>query len=136
MNNINKLEEGVRVCVSVKALFDCFIEEEYSNGCLEISNGYIEKFSEGRQTYYDLYNNHGELACMDGEIVLISSINKQRDTVTLINNNGEYPITFELYAEEIEEALFINVCDIKQKDYQLYRQRNNDFKWKGMNEIL
>ena len=30
MNNINKLEEGVRVCVSVKALFDCFIEEEYS----------------------------------------------------------------------------------------------------------
>ena len=89
------------------------MEEEYSNGCLEISNGYIEKISEGRQTYYDLYNNHGELACMDGEIVLISSINKQRDTVTLINNNGEYPITFELYAEEIEEALFINVCDIK-----------------------
>lgn len=113
MSNIDKLEEGLRVCVSVKTLFDCFTEEEYSNGCLEISNGYIEKLSDGDRIYYDLYNNQGEFACMDGEIVLISSINKQSDIVTLINNSGEYPVTFELYAEEIEEALFINICDIK-----------------------
>lgn len=111
MNNINKLEEGLRVCVSLKALFDCFTEDECSNGCIELSNGYIEKLSDGDRIYYDMYNNQGELACVDGEIVLISSINIQSDTVTLINNNGEYPITFELYADEIEEALFVNLCD-------------------------
>ena len=106
MNNIDKLEEGMRVCVSVKSLFDLIDDVQFSNG-------YIEKSVDGKRHYYDLYNNQGELACMDGEIVLISSIDKQSDTITFINNNGEYPITFELYAEEIEETLFINLCDIK-----------------------
>lgn len=112
MNNIDKLEEGLRVCVSVKTLFD-YLTEGRDEENVNFSNGYIEKSVDGKKVYYDLYNNQGELACMDGEIIFVSSINKQSDTITLINNNGEHPVYFELYAEEIEEVLFINMYDIK-----------------------
>lgn len=107
----NKLEEGLKVCVSVKTLFN-YLTEDRDEKIVDFSNGYIEKSVDGKRKYYDLYNNQGELACMDGEIVHILNINKQNDIVTFINNNGECSVIFELYTEEIEEALFIAVCDI------------------------
>lgn len=111
MYNIENLTEGLRVCISVRSLFD-YLTEDKTEKNVDYSNGFIEKTFGNRKMDYELYNNMHELACMDGEICFVNKVNKQNDSATLINRNGEYPVAFELYAEEIEEALFINIADI------------------------
>lgn len=50
--------------------------------------------------YYYLYNEHGELACMDGEEVNITEIGDIY--ISFINNNGEYSVYFALTRKEAE----------------------------------
>ena len=54
--------------------------------------------------YYDLYNKNGELACLDGEEVLIDRIGKV--TVTFRNDNGEESVYFYLTHEEADKAIY------------------------------
>lgn len=51
-------------------------------------------------TYCDLYNDDGELACMDGEEVYIVDVGEQ--LVTFRNDNGESSVYFTLTKNELE----------------------------------
>ncbi len=84
------------VCLCVQALYDVFKEEGLSLCKIVFTD-------EGKGgTYCDLYNDDGELACMDGEEVYI--INVSEYLVTFRNDNGESSVYFTLTKQEIEYA--------------------------------
>ncbi|MDD6484007.1 MAG: hypothetical protein PUF72_05470 [Clostridiales bacterium] len=92
-----KLTEGMKVCISVKAL------QNMENDLLY---GLIVPDYYNNTNYYDLYNEGGELACMDGEEVLIDQIGKT--LVTFRNDNGDGNIYFSLTHKEAGLAIFQN----------------------------
>lgn len=83
------------VCISVENLYNMYgkdlylntIATEHSNSC----------------TYYDLYNEHGELACLDGEEVNV--VQKGNGLISFVNCNGEYDVYFALTLKEAEKAI-------------------------------
>lgn len=80
------------VCISVQALYEIFGENLRLNTISTEDDG-----------FYDLYNEHGELACMDGEEV---SITEKGDTyISFVNNSGEYSVYFALSHEEAKIAI-------------------------------
>lgn len=76
-----------KVCISVQALYEAFGENLRLNTITTEDDG-----------YYDLYNEHGELACMDGEEVSITQ--EGSDLTSFVNNNGEYSVYFALTHKE------------------------------------
>lgn len=93
-----EFREGDRVTVSVQALYDSGIPLEY--GRIETENDYSGEVV----NYYDLYNDDGELACMDGEECRIEQVGVV--LITLVNDYGESAVRLTLTRPEAEIALF------------------------------
>lgn len=93
-----KLEEGMKVCISVKSLYD--MENNLLFGKI------VPDFTESQNDtdYYDLYNEDGELACLDGEEVLVDQIGQA--IVTFRNDNGDGSVYFSLTHEETDIAIY------------------------------
>lgn len=92
MSMKNKTTYGI----SVMALYEQYGEK--------LSNCKIAKIEEGNETYYDLYNKNGVLACMDGESVTV--INETNGTLTLSSVEDENNAVFTLTREEFSVASF------------------------------
>lgn len=93
---MNELCEGMSVFVSVKALYDR--EDDLMLGHI------IPDFENDEMMYYDLYNEYGELACLDGESCIISQIGN--GLITLRNDNGDGSVYFALTSDEARVACF------------------------------
>lgn len=93
-----KLEEGMKVCISVKSL--------YNMGNDLLFGKIVPDFSESKNdtNYYDLYNEDGELACLDGEEVLVNQIGQA--IITFRNDNGDGSVYFSLTHEETAAAIY------------------------------
>lgn len=90
-----KFEEAQTVCISVNALYDNY--HHLMLGRIEVTD----------DNYYDLYNEDGELACMDGEEVTIAQVGN--NLITFRNDNDESSIYFALTREEAEIAIIPRV---------------------------
>lgn len=97
-----KLSKGMDVTVSCKEL--C---EKVQDGLLYNITIEIQKDESGENAYFDLYNEHNELACMDGETCRIVDIDKN-GFVTLKNVDGESEKLFTLSPYEAAIGLFAN----------------------------
>ena len=95
---MSKYKEGQEVCVSVKTLYE-------SNEKLEYGTIVPDYDENGNMNYWDLYNEDGELACMDGETCIIEQVGNV--LLTLTNDNGEGTIHFTITKEEADRAIFI-----------------------------
>lgn len=93
-----KLEEGMKVCISVKSLYD--MKNDLLFGKI------VPDFAENQSDidYYDLYNEDGELACLDGEEVLVDQIGQS--IITFRNDNGDGSVYFSLTHEETDVAIY------------------------------
>lgn len=95
---MTELKEGQKVTVSVQALYDSGIPLEY--GRIEVENDDSGKVV----NYCDIYNEDGELACMDGETCIIEQIGTV--SITLVNNYGESTVLFALTKKESDIAIY------------------------------
>ena len=92
----HRLQVGDEVCISTQALYERF--GKHLSQC-SIS---LDK-SEGAD-YYDMYNNEGEVCCMDGEMNRVDNICKEY--VVFSNKEEGEPVKFTLSSEEVEVAVF------------------------------
>lgn len=88
-----KFTEGTTVCISIQALYDSFQHLTFGKIIPDL----------GDTGYYDLYNENGELACMDGEEVTIEQVGEH--LITFRNDNGESSVHFALTYKEAETAV-------------------------------
>ena len=88
--------EGEEFCLSIKSLYD-------KTGSLTYGE-IIPDFEDGKMQYYDLYNEHGDLACLDGETCVVESVGA--DTIMFVNNHGERSARFKLTFAEADIAIF------------------------------
>ena len=93
---MKELYEGMNICVSVKALYD--MEKDLLLGHI------VPDFEDNEKVYYDLYNEYGELACLDGELCWITQIGN--GLVSFRNDNGEGSVYFALTTDEAKVACF------------------------------
>jgi hypothetical protein len=91
---------GMKFCLSIERLYDEIGE------CLEFTTIEYTPSEDGKpsHTYYDLYNENGNLACMDGEEATI--IKDDGETLTLLNEESETPVEFKLTLTEFKIAAF------------------------------
>lgn len=92
-----KLNLAPEIGVSIQALLDAGIEKPMF-GRIEVENDDSGKVV----NYCDLYNEDGELACMDGEVCTVDQVGNV--LVTFRNDNGESTIYFALTKEEADIA--------------------------------
>ena len=89
---------GERVCISVDAMIDGDAEMEFVD---------IVTDHDGDGTFYSLYNEFGELCCLDGEECTIDHIVAgTEDVFDLVNNNGETSVHFMLSKNDMDIAIF------------------------------
>ena len=88
------------VCISIASLHN----SKYGNNLP--SGNHIEiSHCNGGDYYYDLYDKHGNLVCMDGEeCEVVYELSSRMYKFT--NRNGEFDTTFYLTKEEVGEAVF------------------------------
>ena len=94
-----KLQEGMKVCICVKALYDR--NEDLFYGAIVPVPNFAK--SSNACDYYDLCNEDGEVACLDGEEVTVDQVGVV--LVTFRNDNGEGTVYFALTHEEAEAAI-------------------------------
>jgi hypothetical protein len=88
--------KGEEFCLSIKSLYDKIGSLKYG----EI----IPDFEDGEMKYYDLYNEQGDLSCLDGEECIVDDVGI--DTIVFINNCGERAARFKLTFDEADIAIF------------------------------
>lgn len=94
---MSDFKAGQEVTVCVQTLYEAGNPLQY---------GRIEVESDDRGeilNYADLYNEHGELACMDGETCRVAEV--KDGSITLTNDYGDSTVSFILTEEEAEVAL-------------------------------
>lgn len=91
MESVLLASPGRKVCVSVQSL-------HVSLGGVE--KGFIVSDEDGGVAYYDLYDEEGTLACMDGETCVVEETGERG--VTLANESGEGNARFRLSWAEFE----------------------------------
>lgn len=97
------------VCISIAALYNKFGDNLPSGNHIRVSYCDSDGFRGGY--YYDLYDNCGNLVCMDGETCDMDDI--IRDTpdgyiYRFVNRNGEFNTEFYLTKDEMYEAVFFD----------------------------
>lgn len=97
-----KLNKGMNVTVSCNELY-----EKIQAGLLYNITIKAQYDKKEDSAYFDLYNEHNELACMDGETCEIVNID-QNGFVTLKNADGESEKLFTLSPYEAAIGLFVN----------------------------
>lgn len=91
----------VEVCLSLETLYS---NRKPYNNTVELAYGEIVRTEDDGDEWFDLYNDSGSMACMDGEVVLLKSIDG--NVYTFINSNGEKDVDFKLTKEEVDHAVF------------------------------
>lgn len=94
---MKQFKEGQEVGISVRLLHE-------RNKPLTYGKVIHTQDEETNLHYYDLYNNDGELACMDGEEIIIEQVGSS--LLTLKNNNGDSTIYFTLTLDEANYSIF------------------------------
>lgn len=94
-----KLIKGMKVCISVQALYNKYGENLCYCG-IDCNN------REDSVNYCDLYNGFGKLVCMDGEECIIDDIDDKNEIITLMNEHGDEAAVFQLSFEEYRTAVF------------------------------
>ncbi len=93
-----KYTVGERVCISI----DTMINEDADMDFVDIVTDH-----DGEETFYMLYNEFGELCCLDGEECTIDHIvNGTTDIYDLANDNGECTVHFMLSEHDLDIAVF------------------------------
>lgn len=87
---------GKKVCISVKSLAEKNADLEYT----DIISDYDD---EGK--FYMLYNDDGELCCLDGECCEINHVTYD-GVYDLVNRNGETDVHFMLSKHDLDIAVF------------------------------
>jgi len=92
-----KYEIGQKVCISVDAMIDGDAEMEFVD---------IVTDHDGEGTFYMLFNEFGELCCLDGEECMIDHIvNGTTDVYDLVNRN-DGDVHFMLSKHDLDIAVF------------------------------
>lgn len=94
---MKQFKEGQEVGISVRLLHE-------RNKPLTYGEVIHTQDEETNLNYYDLYNSDGELACMDGEEIIIDQVGSS--LLTLKNNNGDSTIYFTLTLDEANYSIF------------------------------
>ena len=94
------------VCVSLAALYDSYYGNNLPSGN-RIEASYCDSDTFRGGYYYDLYDKHGNLVCMDGEECEVTYELSSR-MYKFTNRNGEFDTTFYLTKEEVDEAVFFD----------------------------
>ena len=89
--------EGTTRCISIKALYEL-------SSTLTYGSIIYSRDDDVKQEYFDLYNQDGQLACLDGEECKVKKVNK--DSVVLTSKNTEFSVDFVLTHEEAQTAFF------------------------------
>lgn len=93
-----KYNIGTRVCISIDAMIDGDADMKF----VDIVTDHDED-----GTWYKLYNEFGELCCLDGEECTIDHIvNGTEDVYNLVNNNGGDTVHFMLSERDLDIATF------------------------------
>lgn len=99
-----------KVCISLAALHNKFGDNLPSGNRIEVSYCDSDSFycnSFNGCYYYDLYDQHENLVCMDGEeceVMYEPSSRKYK----FINREGEIDSVFYLTKEEVDEAVILH----------------------------
>lgn len=119
---MNLFPRNQEVSLSIKSLYDSQKELSSSVKSLYDSRKKLEhctvvythdEYEGVIADCYDLYNENGELACVDGETCCVSKAGET--SITFRNDNGDYAIYFTLTLEEVGIADFNNT--IKELNY-------------------
>ena len=93
-----KYTVGEKVGISIEAL----INESANMDFVDIVTEH-----DGEEKFYMLYNEFGELCCLDGENCIIDHIvNGTTDIYDLANDNGECIVHFMLSEHDLDIAVF------------------------------
>lgn len=93
-----KYKVGEKVCISVDAMINGDADMEYTDIVTE---------HDGDGTFYMLYNEFGELCCLDGEECMIDYVvTGTIDIYDLVNDNGECVVHFMLSEHDLDIAVF------------------------------
>lgn len=93
-----KYEIGKNVCISVNSLINGDADMEFTD---------IVTDHDGEETFYMLFNEFGDLCCLDGEECVIDHIvNGTADIYDLVNNNGDCAVHFMLSEHDLDIAVF------------------------------
>lgn len=85
------------VCISVNAMINGDADMEYVD---------IVTYHDGKEKFYVLFNEFGELCCLDGEECTIDHIvNGTTDVYDLVNRNGG-DVHFMLNKHDLDIAVF------------------------------
>ena len=93
---MNKYSVGTKVCISVKSLIEQNAEMSFVDICSDYDDG-------GK--FYMLYNEIGELACLDGELCTIDHIVAD-GIYDLKNENGNTVCHFMLSEKDLDIAVY------------------------------
>ena len=94
---------GNTVCVSVAALFYKYGRNLPSGNTVKVSFSQLGKYCPDKmKRYFDLYDKHGGIVCMDGEECQVWYSGS--GYYEFFNQNGYMPATFRLTTEEYEVA--------------------------------
>lgn len=87
---------GKKVNISVHALYEGNANLEYTD---------IHTDYDGNYKFYGLYNDDGELCCLDGEECVVDHMIYD-GWYDLVNNNGGTPVHFILSEHDLDIACF------------------------------
>ena len=89
---------GEKVGISISSMRDGGADMEF----VDVVTDY-----DGAETFYVLYNECGELCCLDGEECTIDHIvNGTTDVYELVNQNGETNVHFMLSEHDLDIAVY------------------------------
>lgn len=92
-----KYEIGKKVCISIDAMIDGDADMEFVD---------IHTDHDGRETFYMLFNEFGELCCLDGEECTIDHlVNGTTDVYDLVNH-ADGDVHFMLNEHDLDIAVF------------------------------
>ena len=92
-----KYKVGEKVGISIKTMVDSDADMRY----VDVATNY-----DGEEKFYMLYNEHGELCCLDGEECMIDHIvNGTTDIYDLVNKN-DIDVHFMLSEHDLDIAVF------------------------------
>ena len=92
-----KYQAGQKVCISVN---------EMINGDADMDFVDVVTYHDGEETFYMLYNEFGELCCLDGEECTVDQlVTGTKDVYDLVNKN-DGDIHFMLSKHDLDIAYF------------------------------
>lgn len=110
----------VEVCIDLGSLYDSYYE---SGVAAQLMYGSIVEVvaNKERERYYDMYNSHDQVCCMDGEVHEVVDVSEDGEYIEFVDNNGESdePVYFRLAFKEAQIALSDYDLQEIEKQYKI-----------------